>query len=175
MEWRGVSCCIGFLFHFHTFPKSDHRVGTWSVLLKASKLMVHTFSSKGQQPRCSSEATRLLGLKANDEVPCYTWTCLHCFALGKLSAVLEVGLLPTSARILPLMNLQHWKMCLIQRLWNTATELYHKNILVLYFQKRVTLNLTNFHSLNKQEDHVEKNVSGDIVSERKFTWGMSLG
>ncbi|KAM6060242.1 uncharacterized protein LJ206_014563 isoform 1-T1 [Theristicus caerulescens] len=29
--------------------------------------------------------------------------------------------------------------------------------------KRVTLNLMNFHSLNKQEDHVEKNVSGDIV------------
>lgn len=32
-----------------------------------------------------------------------------------------------------------------------------------YFENRVTLNLTNFHSLNKQEDHVEKNVSGDVV------------
>jgi len=89
--------------------------------------------------------------------------------VGKLFPLQEEGLPPTRARILPLMKLAALKNASYSCYEAPLQNFNHKNIPVLYFQKRVTLSLTNFHSLNRHKDHVEENVSGDVVSVRMFT------
>lgn len=111
----------------------------------------------GKSPRA---AERLLCSAWKPEL-CHRWASLSCSAVGKLSAFQDTGSPPTCARILMMMKLTAMKN-LIQLLSSYFVPI--SIIIIFYFKERVTLNLTNFHRLNKQGDHVESSVSGDALS-----------